>query len=227
VTVPAVQWRFDTIQEDAAGFGAGGRHRRAPEGETPARAADPADAALLAQLLHGDERALEMVFDQYLTPLVRFADATLGVHSGPAGAAGDVVSEVLVSLWTRRATLGAVKNLRAYLYRAVRNRALNHRRAELRGTRRFAGVAEEEMAGTSGGQIGADEQLERDEQARIVWNVVRTMREPLRTIAILRWSHGMGFAEIGAIVGTSEGAARVHAGRALVILRETVPELLR
>jgi hypothetical protein len=138
VTVPAVQWQFATIRDDAGDCGISRERPRSVHRDVPPPNHDGAtDEALLAQLVAGNEHALTEVFDRFLTPLVRFADATLGTHGGAAGEAGDVVSDVLVALWDRRASLEEVRNLRAYLYRAVRNQALNWRRAEEREHDRY------------------------------------------------------------------------------------------
>jgi RNA polymerase sigma-70 factor (ECF subfamily) len=228
VAAPAILWQFDTMREDADAIGKG-RHPRVPAHEpVVAGSGDATDRDLVERLCAGDERALELVFDRHLAGLVRFAEGMLPGRSDSIGAANDIVSDVLVTLWERRATLGAVQHLRAYLYRAVRYRALNHRRSERRTRERYASLTDAgELPGIAQAQPTADMVIEVRERGHLVWRTVQEMREPLRTIAVLRWSHGLSFAEIGEIVGTSDAVARTHASRALAILRETLPELLR
>lgn len=243
MTLPVVEFNFETIRDDFATLGSGARRLRggrAPEDARQGVRCDDAtssvangsrsaeDERLLDRLRVGDERALHEVFDQYLLVLVRFADATMGTQGGAAGDAGDVVSDVLVSLWERRAELTHVRNVRAYLYRAVRNRALNQRRAGERSSERYAAAMEAgEYPGLALSSSPPDVQMEHAEQQRIVWRAVRAMREPMRTVAVLRWSHGLSFADIADVVGISENVARVNASRALSVLRATLPDLLR
>jgi RNA polymerase sigma-70 factor (ECF subfamily) len=225
MALPAIHWQFDTFRDDATTFGASSERRGVSRADV--RAPDD-DVVVLEQLRAGDERALTTIFARYLDPLVRFADLSLGTSGGAAGAAGDVVSDVLFSLWERRAELGEIHQLRSYLYRAVRNRALNVRRTEQRAHQRHLVVAQGgDVPGMASAPVSADETLDLMERMRVVWRTVHGMREPLRTIAILRWSHGLSFAEIGDILGSTEGTVRAQASRALAQLRESVPALLK
>jgi RNA polymerase sigma factor (sigma-70 family) len=218
------EWLFDTVRDDAADFSAAPRRERISRAAVDEARAEPDDVALLVRLQADDEQALELIFDRYLTPLVRFADTIL---HGDQGLAGDVVSDVLTTLWMRRADAEPIRNLRSYLYRAVRNHALSQRRSDRRAAARvLAFGAEARSVGLGEPAASPDTAVEADERIRIVWQSVRAMREPLRTVAILRWSHGLSFAEVGQVVGCSEAVARTHASRALTILRAIVPDLI-
>jgi RNA polymerase sigma-70 factor (ECF subfamily) len=229
VTATVAHFRFDVFRDDAAQEHANVVRRRAAETPAADITTTPSDLALVARLRTGDERALHEVFDRYLEPLVNFAAALLSRARGTTdlSAADDVVSDVLVALWERRTTLEHVYDLRGYLFRAVRNRVINRRRSAWRDVRRATQLfADGERPDIGARAVRQDEQVEFDEQSQLIWKAVHTMREPLRTVAILRWSHGMGFDEIAAVIGTSAGAARVHAGRAVAVLREILPDIL-
>ena len=106
------------------------------------------DAELLGGLRAGKQDAYESIFKSYYAQLVGAAESMLRERS----AAEDVVQDVLVELWKRRQSLDVETSLRAYLFRAVRNRSLNqirHRKvaplADPEAADRVAGAADREF----------------------------------------------------------------------------------
>src|SRR5258708_11259229 len=79
---------------------------------------------LLDRLRRGDNAAYEAIFRQWYAPLV----ATTAALLRDRGPAEEIVQDVMLELWRRRATLTLEQSLRAYLFQASRNRALNHLR---------------------------------------------------------------------------------------------------
>lgn len=71
---------------------------------------------------NSDTSSFNNLFRHYYARLVRFAIQF--VHTREA--AEDVVSDVFVKIWERRATLDEVRNLEVYLYVAVKNSCLNY-----------------------------------------------------------------------------------------------------
>src|SRR5688572_12985112 len=81
---------------------------------------------LLARIARGDRGAFEQLFREHYAGLVRFGEGLLRSRE----LAEDTVQEVLLNLWKQRETVRVDDSVRAYLYRAVRNRSLNHIRNE-------------------------------------------------------------------------------------------------
>jgi RNA polymerase sigma-70 factor (ECF subfamily) len=77
----------------------------------------------VAQQLTSVTDDYERLLTAYWGPLVRYARGIIGSTDG----AEDVVQEAFVGLWQRREPL-APDRIAPFLYRAVRNRALNDRR---------------------------------------------------------------------------------------------------
>ncbi|HUP88063.1 MAG TPA: sigma factor, partial [Longimicrobiales bacterium] len=82
------------------------------------------DQELLTELRRGSEDAYDVIFRTYYARMVHFAAGMLG----EAATAEEVVQDVMLELWRRRTTLTVETSLQAYLFRATRNRALNHLR---------------------------------------------------------------------------------------------------
>jgi RNA polymerase sigma-70 factor (ECF subfamily) len=219
-------FNFERFRDDASSLPYRVSERRGADVDPVSVEASEVDREILDRLQQGDQSALHALFDKYLPALVRYADVTLGSTNGAQGDAGDIVSDVFTILWMRRSELDTVRNLRAYLYRAVRNRALNYRRSEQR-TRAHREHFAQELGDSSTNTSRPDIELEDLEQQRLVWETVRTMREPMQQVAVLRWSHGLSFSEIAHILKISEASARVYASRALSILKRELPHLLR
>ena len=109
-------------------------------------AAQEADAALVAQLVTGDERALRLLHARY-APLI-FSVAARIVD---ASAAEEVVQDVFVTLWRKAETFDPKRgSFKSWILQITRHRALNelrrrhHRRAE--GEDALADVADETAA---------------------------------------------------------------------------------
>ena len=82
----------------------------------------PNEAQLLQRLAQGDKRALQQLFDDHYVALCRTSLRL--VHRSEI--AEELVQDVFIYLWEKRASLRITSSLSAYLYRAVRNRSLNH-----------------------------------------------------------------------------------------------------
>lgn len=84
------------------------------------------DKKMLERLKSGDESALKSLFDFYYMPLciysVQITDS-LEVSK-------DLVQELFISFWERKAYLIVGINLHAYLFNAIRNASLNYIKKE-------------------------------------------------------------------------------------------------
>lgn len=79
------------------------------------------EAALLAALMKGDERAFAGLFDAYHEPLVQYVQQVIGSRE----MAIEIVQDVYVKVWMSKEELGTVKNFTAYLFILTRNYTLN------------------------------------------------------------------------------------------------------
>lgn len=94
--------------------------RRSSDAPSPATI-EAGDLALVARIESGDESAFEELFRRYYRDLYLFA---LG-YVRSRDLAEEVVQEVFVRLWERRQRWSPSSSLKLYVYRAVRNEALN------------------------------------------------------------------------------------------------------
>ena len=80
------------------------------------------DFILIEGIKNGDVNAFQQLFEEYYERLCLFANRFID-H---LPASEEIVADTYANLWEKRESLLISISLRAYLYRAVRNRCLNH-----------------------------------------------------------------------------------------------------
>ena len=178
-------------------------------------------AELLARFRRGDEDAFEAIFREYATQLCSFA-----LHfTRSRELATEVVHDVFLLLWERRERLDVRTNLRAYLYKATRNRALEVARRDT-FFRRWAERTAGEQAYDDSARMAPTphEQLERDERAAALQRAIDALPERRRMVLLLRWRDGLHNAEVAEIMGISVKTVENQITQALRVLREQLFE---
>ena len=181
------------------------------------------DASLIARIRAGDEAAYESLYLEYHESLWRFA-YTL-VRS--AEIAEELIQDIFLALWRDRARWRVTTSIRLWLYGAVRNRAMNHRRHErvvaTAAVRESALDEGERPAGMGVPPTDPHAALEASELDERVDRALATVSERRRIAMTLRWRHQFTPAEIAEVLGTTPEAVRVLLARA----RQDLESLLR
>jgi RNA polymerase sigma factor (sigma-70 family) len=164
------------------------------------------DRRLVALVRDGYETAFDEIVRRYGGPLRRYAATIVGGRSEDI--TQDAFSKALLAL--RRD--GAEIELRPWLFRIVRNTALN----DLRDRPPASEVLAE---GLAGGRNPAEE-LERREELADLIRQLQTLPESQRAAIVMRELEGLSHEEIAAALGLSGGAARQAIHRARVALRD-------
>ena len=170
------------------------------------------DAQLLQQIRTGDEGAFDTLFRRYYAPLVGFAEAMLR----GTGASEDIVQDVLLEMWRRRETINAGDSAKAYLFRSVRNRALNAIRHD-GNVRRLEPVVRDEAVALEAAP--ADVELGAVELDVAIREAVHGLREPIRECFLLSRRDKLTYAQIADVMGVSVKTIEARMGAALRELR--------
>jgi RNA polymerase sigma factor (sigma-70 family) len=171
----------------------------------PALRAQP-DRRLVKLVREGYETAFEEIVRRYRKPLDRFAAAIVGGRSEDV--TQDAFSKALLAL---RGTTTEIE-LKPWLYRIVRNTALN----EIRD----APPTTEELSEATPGAHSAAVEAERREEIGELMERLRALPEPQRAAIVMRELEGLSHEEIAAALGVSGGAARQAIYRARLSLRD-------
>ena len=84
------------------------------------------DMHLVALIKKGDDKALESLYRKYYYSLCQFAS----FFTNRDDLAQEIVSDVFVKLWEKRNSLTVSRNLKAYLFKATQNMAINYMKQE-------------------------------------------------------------------------------------------------
>jgi RNA polymerase sigma factor (sigma-70 family) len=178
----------------------------------PALRAQP-DGRLVKLVREGYEAAFEEIVRRYAQPLRRYAAAIVG------GSAEDVTQDAFSkALLALRRDHNEIE-LRPWLFRIVRNTALN----DLRDRPPSADELAEALTG--GGGNPAEEMERREELAELIRRL-QALPEPQRAAIVMRELEGLSHEEIAAALGLSGGAARQAIYRARRALRDGLGMLL-
>jgi RNA polymerase sigma-70 factor (ECF subfamily) len=164
------------------------------------------EAELIARLRTGDESACESLFLAHHEALWRFAYG----YVRSTAIAEEIVQDVFLALWRDRADCEITASMRAWLYAAVRNHALNH----LRHERVVARLADHGIAREQTEPAVAETTIVAEELDRAVIEALAALPERRRVAMTLRWKHDLTPAEIARVLGTTPEAVRVLLTRA-------------
>lgn len=165
----------------------------------------------------GDEQAFETIFRAYYVRLVSFA--TTNVES--QATAEELVQEIFLQIWRRREQWTVERSLAAYLFRAVRNRIANARRA-LRLESSYSSDAARTIELEE--SAPADARLREAEIGAALAHALALLPERPRQVFLLSRRQGLSYSEIGTVLGISVKTVEMHMSRALVQLRSSLSE---
>jgi RNA polymerase sigma-70 factor (ECF subfamily) len=172
----------------------------------------------IKQIRHGDETAFEELFRAYYPQLCRFA----AEYVDSASHARDLVQDVFLRIWARRSNWRVQRSLKAYLYQAVRNRALNHVRQQDTQT-----DVEDDLEYTTDDAVRrtAADAYHANTLSEEVDEAITDLPERRRMAFLLHRRHGFTYKEIAAIMDISPKTVENQIGRALKSLREKLDPL--
>lgn len=167
----------------------------------------------LRRIRNGDEKAFEELFFKYYQNLCGFAVKFVKSREG----AKDCVQEVFLKIWRNRDDWEINYSLPVYLYRAVRNQALNKIEKQ-ENYREYARQYYEEGYCDDAGT----EELSNDDSRIIaqIWIIAEQMPERRRTVFELHRKHGLSYKEISKVMNITRKTVENHMGRALQDIRE-------
>jgi RNA polymerase sigma-70 factor, ECF subfamily len=148
---------------------------------------------LMTRLASGDRSALREVYDLCARDLYLFART---VANGNQADAEDALQECFIRLWQNRQGLGAVRNLRAYLFTTIRNAYMNVARTEAREHKRRT-----ERGGPSGliAEGPADSRLDCER----ISAAIASLPEDQRNVVVLKVWGELTLAEIAEVIRES------------------------
>lgn len=165
---------------------------------------NPQEDARLVRAAQRDRTAFAALYDRYVTRVYAYLYGRLGDAREAEDVTAQVFTEVLAGLGRYREQ----GRFAPWLFSIARRRAADHHRK-----RRPEAGLEEAAARPSDHDPLAD--LLREEEMRRLAAMVGDLDEDARELLRLRFAAGLGYAEIGQVVGRSEAAVKMAVRRLL------------
>ena len=175
------------------------------------------DHELLERLRAGDQDAFDVIFRTYYARLVQLAQGMLGERAP----AEEIAQDVMLEVWRRRKTLTVDTSFHGYLFRATRNRTLNHLRHDKVVQRGSVFAAQETVAQPIG-----DRELVEHEIDVALKQALDQLPPRCREVFELSRMHGLKYAEIAATLDISIKTVEAQMGKALRIMRQHLAQWL-
>ena len=170
--------------------------------------------AMVRDARAGDSHALGQLYDTYRDRVARFATGRLGDPEK----AEDVTSETFEAVCRNLRSYRAGTDFEAWLFTIAHRRVADHFRRRFR--RREVELDEAALPGPLAPAVGGpeDEALAAERRAEVA-GAFRRLRPDQQEVLALRVLGGLSAAQVGEVLGKSEGAVRVAQHRALQSLR--------
>ena len=152
----------------------------------------------------------QSLLDEHAADLHRFLAASVGPHDG-----ADCFQETVISALRAYPGLQHADNLRGWLFTIAHHKVVDHAR---RAARRAIPVAEPPEVGAFDPDGLADAEL---------WGAVRELPPKQRTAVVQRYLLDRPYAEVAAVIGCTEAAARQNVRAGLQRLRAELPQEVR
>jgi RNA polymerase sigma-70 factor (ECF subfamily) len=179
---------------------------------------DPAppatDSQLIARWRSGDQRAASLLVDRHAAPIARFV-----VSLGEREQVDELVQDTFVRAFQSIDSFREDSSLRTWLFTISKRLLLDRKRAE----RRRRDVAELDE-GDAVVEYDALDGLVAEETARKVQAAVSGLTTLQREVFTLRVNEAMAYSDIAKVVGSTEGACRVHYHNAIRIIKEQLSD---
>ena len=177
---------------------------------SPESRPEETDMELIARWKAGDGRAATRLVGRHSQALARFA-ASAGEREGIE----ELVQDTFVRAFASIDSFRGESSLRTWLFTIERRLMLDRRRTERR-SRETVPVQEADHVS----EYGALDSLIAEEAQERVRRSLDALSPTQREVFTLRVQQGLSYKEIAEVVGSTEGAARVHYHNAIRTVKE-------
>lgn len=173
---------------------------------------------LISRLKQGDEKAFTLLFRKYYTDLVFFAVSYIPEKE----VCEDIVQNVFVNIWGKRAQLKITTSLKSFLLRSVANGCLDE-------IRRRKTVLNYETAldfNESIDNLDTENYILHSELSVLVDKAIRKLPKRYRETFEMSRSQGMKYKEIASKLNISERTVQDRIAKTLDMLRTVLKDFL-
>ncbi len=151
---------------------------------------------MINELMHNDEYAFKKMYYSYYAQLCQFAFLFLKSKE----LSEEVVSDVFLKIWINREKLRKIKNIKSYLYTAVRNQSIDYIRLQKPYEKDAIGIYEIEIVSTD---PIAEDTIMQNEKKELLQKAVDELPEKCRLILRMHLNDQLSYKEIAEILNIS------------------------
>lgn len=176
------------------------------------------DDKLIEEFRNGDEEAFAKIYEHYAESLIAYgANRVESIEE-----AHDIIHDLFVNLWEKRASLTIQQSLKAYLFTALHRRIINHYRKNT-----YRAVYAEQLQRMEHQYLqGPDKELEAKEMRALVESAVDTMPAKMREIYRLSRDEHLTIKQIAEKLNIAEQTVKNQLHRAITIIRARMKYLI-
>lgn len=175
------------------------------------------DTEIVRNIISGDKKAFEMLFNDYYEKLGNFAYHYLKDKDN----AEDVVQELFSKLWINREKLNVETSINSYLHGAVRNACLN-----LIKHQKVKSVYITESVTNTDYDDFIPNKIDAVDLSNLIRSSILDLPTERQKVFLLSREQGLKYQEIANKLGISVKTVEAQMGKALRFLRERLKEYL-
>ena len=167
------------------------------------------DKSLLEALKKGSDKAFQELYDFYQIPALRFCNSILK----DIEESENVIQEVFVKIWNRRATINPELNFTSYLFTIIKNRVFDH----LKEVKKNEFLRESYWENVLAYQ---DEDIDiKEERIVKIKDAVEGLSEKRKIIIKLNYEEGKSYEEIANHLNISKNTVKNQLVKAKQVIR--------
>ncbi|MEO6282653.1 MAG: RNA polymerase sigma-70 factor [Dyadobacter sp.] len=168
----------------------------------------------------GDYHAFRELFTHHYRSLCNYAMRVVVTRE----IAEEVVSDVFVKLWKNREQIEVHTSFQAYIYRAVRNQALDYLKLRVHRQNERESLESVQWNMTHADHFSPAEEMSFNEFYEHVEGCIQALPRQCQIIFRLSREEGLRYRDIAEKLAISVKTVETQMSRALKVLRERVPE---
>lgn len=166
--------------------------------------------SILKKVVEGDEKAFAQLYNKYRKPTLRFCTSILKDEDE----AENMLHEVFIKIWERRAQINPERNFHSYLFTCLRNMAFDYLK-EMDKNHQLRQQYLERME-----SYREDDREEEEKQLARLRQAVNGLSEKRKRILLLSVHEGRSYQEIAEMLRISKNTVKNQLVKAKHLLRE-------
>jgi len=175
------------------------------------------DVEVIVSIKSGDKKAFEQLFYEHYQMLVRYAFTYMKDHN----IAEEVVQDIMVKFWEKRAELPDYVKVKPYLFRMTGNHCLNVLKHEKVKLQYQTETVANGISMSDGFEVISSNELNTE-----IKKAIADLPEQCGKVFLLSRDEGLSYKEIAESLDISVKTVENHIGKALKLLREALKPYL-